>query len=128
MKQFYTKEIAKSPRIPRLIDHLFEKMPVIESSRAVLLTESYMKTEGEPIITRRAKAFAHVLDNIPIIIRDEELVVGSTTIAPRGCQTYPEFSFEWLEAEFDTVATREADPFYISEDTKDALRKDVSIP
>lgn len=123
MKQFYTKEIAKSPRIPRLIDHLFEKMPVIEASRAVLLTESYMNTEGEPIVTRRAKAFAHVLDNIPIIIRDEELVVGSTTIAPRGCQTYPEFSFEWLEAEFDTVETREADPFYISEDTKEALRK-----
>ena len=44
-----------------------------------------------------------------IVIRDEELIVGSTTLAPRGCQTYPEFSFEWLEDEFDTVATRTAD-------------------
>ncbi len=123
MRQFYTKEIEKSPRISRLIDNLFEKMPVIEPARAVLLTESYKETEGEPIVTRRAKAFAHILDNIPIIIRDEELVVGSTTIAPRGCQTYPEFSFEWLESEFDTVATREADPFYIAEETKEALRK-----
>ena len=123
MKQFNTSEIPKSPRIPRLIDHLFEKMPVIESARAVLLTESYMQTEGEPIISRRAKAFAHILDHIPIIIRDEELIVGSTTIAPRGCQTYPEFSFEWLEAEFDTVAVREADPFYISEETKQQLRQ-----
>ena len=96
MNRFNTSEIPKSPRIPRLIDHLFENMPVIESARAVLLTESYMQTEGEPIITRRAKAFAHILDHIPIIIRDEELIVGSTTIAPRGCQTYPEFSFEWL--------------------------------
>lgn len=123
MKQFNTSEIPKSPRIPRLIDHLFEKMPVIESTRAVLLTESYMQTEGEPIVTRRAKAFAHILDHIPIVIRDEELIVGSTTIAPRGCQTYPEFSFEWLEAEFDTVAVREADPFYISEETKQQLRQ-----
>ena len=123
MNQFNTSEIPKSPRIPRLIDHLFENMPVIESARAVLLTESYMQTEGEPIITRRAKAFAHILDHIPIIIRDEELIVGSTTIAPRGCQTYPEFSFEWLEEEFDTVAVREADPFYISEETKEQLRQ-----
>lgn len=123
MKRFDTSEIPKSPRIPRLIDRLFEKMPVIESARAVLLTESYMQTEGEPIITRRAKAFAHVLDNIPIIIREEELIAGSTTIAPRGCQTYPEFSFEWLEAEFDTVAEREADPFYIAEETKEQLRQ-----
>lgn len=123
MNRFNTSEIPKSPRIPRLIDHLFENMPVIESARAVLLTESYMQTEGEPIITRRAKAFAHILDHIPIIIRDEELIVGSTTIAPRGCQTYPEFSFEWLEEEFDTVAVREADPFYISEETKEQLRQ-----
>ena len=123
MNRFNTSEIPKSPRIPRLIDHLFENMPVIESARAVLLTESYMQTEGEPIITRRAKAFAHILDHIPIIIRDEELIVGSTTIAPRGCQTYPEFSFEWLEEEFDTVTVREADPFYISEETKEQLRQ-----
>lgn len=93
-------------------------MPEIESARARLITESYRMTEGEPMITRRAKAFLHILQNIPIIIRDEELVVGSTTLAPRGCQTYPEFSYEWLEAEFDTVATRSADPFYISEDAK----------
>ena len=97
-------------------------MPEIEPSRALLLTESYTKTENEPMVIRRAKAFAHILDNIPIIIRPEELVVGSTTIAPRGCQTYPEFSWEWLEAEFDTVEHREADPFYISEETKKALK------
>lgn len=82
-----------------------------------------METEGEPIITRRAKAFAHILRNIPIIIRDEELIVGSSTLAPRGCQTYPEYSFQWLEDELDTVETRSADPFYIAEETKEDLRK-----
>lgn len=49
--------------------------------------------------------------------------MGSTTIAPRGCQTYPEFSFDWLEAEFETVEHRKADPFYISEKTKEDLRE-----
>ncbi len=98
-------------------------MPVIESARAKLITESYKETEGEPIITRRAKAFAHILHNIPIIIRDNELIVGSSTIAPRGCQTFPEFSYEWLEAELDTVATRTADPFEIAEETKAELKE-----
>ena len=118
MAKFYAETIAKSDRIDRLKENLFRKMPEIESARAKLITESYRQTEGEPIIMRRAKAFLHILQNIPIIIRDEELVVGSTTLAPRGCQTYPEFSYEWLEAEFDTVATRTADPFYISEEAK----------
>lgn len=123
MQNFNCSDIEKSERITRLVEHLFEKMPEIESARAVLLTESYQATEGEPMIMRRAKAFSYVLEKLPIVIRPEELIVGSTTIAPRGCQTYPEFSFEWLEAEFDTVATRSADPFYISDQTKQELKQ-----
>ncbi len=121
MAKYDTREIPKTERIPRLVADLYARMPEIESARARLITESYRGTEDKPIIMRRALAFEHILDNIPIIIRKDELIVGSTTIAPRGCQTYPEFSYEWLEAEFDTVEHRKADPFYISEQTKKEL-------
>lgn len=123
---FYTydkTDMPKSERISKLIDDLYAKLPEIEAARAVLITESYKQTESEPMIVRRAKAFQHILLNIPIIIRNMELIVGSTTIAPRGCQTYPEFSYEWLEAEFDTVDGRAADPFYISDKTKAELKE-----
>ena len=123
MGKYKDEEIPKSGRISRLVEHLFARMPEIEADRAVLLTESYRQTEGEPIITRRAKAFAHICEQIPITIRPEELVVGSATKAPRGCQVFPEFSYEWLEGEFDTIETRAADPFYISEETKETLRQ-----
>ena len=123
MERFNTNPTAKSDRIPRLVENLYRKMPEIEADRAVLLTESCQKTEGEPTVMRRAKAFAHILAKIPITIREEELVVGSSTLAPRGCQTFPEYSWEWLEAEFDTIEKRSADPFYISEETKERLRK-----
>ena len=116
-------EIPKTERISKLVENLYAKMPEIESARAVLITESYKQTENEPMVIRRAKAFQHILENIPIVIRDLELIVGSTTLAPRGCQTYPEFSYEWLEAEFDTVETRSEDPFYISEQTKRELKE-----
>ena len=115
--------IEKSARIDKLVDALYEKMPEIESARGILVTESYKATEDLPIIRRRSAAFAHILENLPIVIRDNELVVGSATVAPRGCQVFPEYSYEWLEAEFETVATRSADPFYISEKTKEDLRK-----
>ena len=123
MARFYTQEIAKSERIGKLVEHLFEKMPQIEADRAVLLTESYRASEGKPIITRRAEAFEHILKNIPITIRPFELVVGSATKSPRSCQVFPEYSYEWLQDEFDTVETRSADPFYISEETKNTLRE-----
>ena len=116
-------QIEKSARIDRLIADLFDHMPEIEADRGELITESYRMTEGLPIIRRRSAAFAHILRHIPITIRPGELVVGSSTKTARGCQVFPEYSYEWLEAEFDTVATREADPFYISEETKERLRR-----
>ena len=123
MKSVYSAKIEKSERIPKLIEHLFEKMPEIEADRAVLLTESYKQTENLPIILRRAKAFQNILEKLPITIRPLELIVGSNTKAPRGCQVFPEYSYAWLQDEFDTVQTRSADPFYISEETKETLRK-----
>ena len=119
--KFFTGTLKKSPRITKLVTDLYEKMPEIEADRAVLLTESYQETEDEPIITRRAKAFAHILDYIPITIREGELIVGSVTKKPRGCQVFPEFSYTWLEDEFDTISSRSADPFFIAEDTKKIL-------
>ena len=115
--------IEKSSRIKGLIDTLYEKMPEIESARGKLVTESYKMTENLPIIRRRSHAFAHILKSIPIVIRENELIVGSATVAPRGCQVFPEYSYEWLLSELDTVSTRTADPFYISEKTKEELRE-----
>ena len=120
---YNSADVPKSKRIEKLVDNLYAKMPEIESARAILVTESYKQTESEPLIIRRAKAFQYILESLPIVIREQELIVGSTTITPRGCQTYPEFSYEWLEAEFDTVETRSADPFYISEKTKKELKE-----
>ena len=121
MAEFAEVDIPISPRIGRMIERMYKDMPEIEADRAVLLTESYKKTEGLPQVKRRALAFAHILKNIPITIRPEELIVGSATKKPRGCQVFPEYSYKWLWEEFDTVAGREADPFYISEETKKTL-------
>ena len=115
--------IEKSSRIEKLIDDLYSKTPEIEPARGVLITESYKMTEDLPVIKRRSAAFAHILKNLPIVIRDNELVVGSSTVVPRSCQIFPEFSYEWLEAELDTISSREADPFYISEQTKKTFRE-----
>ena len=121
--RFNTEPIQRTARITSMIEDLLGAVPEIEADRAVLITESYRQTEGEPVITRRAKAFAYILENIPIVLRDKELIAGSTTKKLRSCQVFPEFSYEWLEAEFDTIADRTADPFYISGETKKALHE-----
>ena len=122
MNKYYTDDIPVSSRIEQLKNNLLSSRPQIETERAQILTESYKATEGLPIAERRGKAFAKICRELPVTIREHELVVGSATKQSRSCQVFPEYSFEWLEAEFDTVATRSADPFYISEESKAILR------
>ena len=64
MPTYNSAKCKKSPRIERLKEELYREMPKIEADRAVLLTQSYMQTEGEPIVTRRAKAFKNIMENI----------------------------------------------------------------
>ena len=123
--KFNTDPTAKSERISRLVENLYRKMPEIEPDRAVLLTESYRETEGEPIIMRRAKAFAHILAHIPITIREEELVVEAPHWRPEAAR--PSRNFRGMAGSgirYDRK--RSADPFYISEDTKKKLRKYIN--
>jgi len=110
-----------SPRIEKLIDHLFAGDPVIEAERAVLVTESYQQSENQPIIIRRAKALKDILNKMTVVIRPDELIVGNLTTSPRGTQIFPEFSNKWLEEEFDRIEKRNGDIFRISEETKREL-------
>jgi len=123
MKKVYTADIPKTDRIQKLIDDLYSGTPTIESTRAEIITESYKSTEELPIYLRKSRAFRAIVEKLPVVIRDDELIVGCNSFARRGCQTFPEFSNKWLEDEFETVATRSADPFYISEETAAKLKE-----
>ncbi|MGB2764279.1 MAG: glycyl radical protein [Candidatus Aminicenantaceae bacterium] len=93
--------------------------------RAVAATKSFQETEGQPIVTRRAKMLERILSEQPVHIQDGELIVGKKTLKPRGSPVFPEINCSWLERDLDTIATRNNTPFYVSEETKKVLRKEV---
>lgn len=96
----------------------------IDGQRAVLITESYKATEGEPIVLRRAKALKHILENINIYTYEDELIVGNHA-APNNCPAvFPEFAMDWImeELENQPFEERTLDSFKVSEETKDQLR------
>ncbi len=69
-------------RISRLKTALFSNTREISLERALLYTASHRQTEGEPVILRRAKATAYILEHVEISIRDEELIAGNRTVKP----------------------------------------------
>ena len=108
-------------RIKRLKKAIIDAVPYVESERALLVTESYKETEGLSPIMRRAKAAEHIFNNLPVTIHEDELVVGAITKNLRSTELCPEFSYEWVAKEFETMGTRIADPFQIPEETAKEL-------
>ena len=119
-EQGFTKP---TDRIIRLKNTILNATPYVESERAVLVTESYKETEGLPYILRRAMAAEKIFNNLPVTIRDDELIVGAITKNPRSTEICPEFSFDWVEKEFKTMGSRVADPFQIPEQTASELHE-----
>ena len=69
--------------------------------RAKLVTESYKETEGEPMVFRRAKALAKVLDNMTIYIDVRSKFAGNYASDPDSLITYPEMFSSWLDKQIE---------------------------
>jgi pyruvate formate-lyase/glycerol dehydratase family glycyl radical enzyme len=116
-----TSPSVVSPRANLLKERLLSVTPEICFERAELITASYKETEGMPVILRRAKALAKILAEMTVRIQPDELIVGNHTPKPRSSPIFPEFSFAWIEAEFDRLAKRAGDVFLISDKCKEKL-------
>lgn len=110
-------------RIQLMKDNLFKEKRQISLERALLYTESYQKSEGLPVIIRRGKAVAHILDQVKISIREGELLVGNRTIRPRSGILSPEMDPYWIMKEIDTIDSRPQDQFEFTVADKQVYRE-----
>ena len=109
-------------RIERLQDRMNRRTATICPERACIITESYKRTEGEPIVIRRAKAFDDILSNMTIYIEDDTLIIGNQASRNFAAPIFPEYSFQWVIEELDEFEHRSGDSFQITEDTKEKLK------
>ncbi|WP_394926449.1 pyruvate formate lyase family protein [uncultured Robinsoniella sp.] len=83
-----------------------------------LANESLEQTVGEPMILRRAKLHAHVLDNITIFIEENDLLCGSGASKPFGLEMQYEYGVwtkdevESLKSEIYTIAPEDEAELY----------------
>lgn len=98
-----------------------EAKPQLDIERALLVTEAYdMYSNNSPVL-RRAKAFAHILDNMEANMQPGELIVGSQTKRVRGVALFPEFGSKWIIDEIDLFPVRTTDPIIVDPADKEKL-------
>lgn len=89
--------------------------------RARYLTEAYIEFEAEPMILRRAKAFARVLERMDLFIEDGQLLAGTQASSLRAAAIFPEYCSQWLIDEIDQLEKRPGDRFYVRPEDREEL-------
>lgn len=112
-----------TPRTQRIKDALFARPRRISLERALLYRESYLETEGEPVVMRRAMAFRRVLEHHRVVVDGDDLLVGNRTEEPRAGVVSPEMSPYWILDELDEFPVRPQDTFDVSEEDKRTYRE-----
>ena len=67
-----------------------------------LANESLDVTAGEPMLLRRSKLHAHILDNITIFIEPDDLLCGSGASKPFGLEMQYEYGV-WTKDEVESL-------------------------
>lgn len=103
------------PRIERVLRRLHGSRPAVCIERAELLTRAAydLRDPKTPAVLLRARQLAHVLRNKEAIVREDDVVLGTTTRRDLGVPVYPELSHLALWPELSTLELREPFPIFI---------------
>lgn len=111
-----------TPRMNEFREKLLDKKPYICAQRALLATEAYKENQNQPVVMKRALMLKNILEKMSIYIEDETLIVGNQASSNRDAPIFPEYTLEFVLNELDLFEKRDGDVFYITEETKAALR------
>ena len=115
----------ENTRIQRLRKQYLGYKPALCPERAVAYTRAYRENENDPIIIRRAKGFKKTCETKSVSIQNDELIVGNAGCLPRAGIYCPDITWKWVRDELDTVENRPFDPYVVTEQTKELLRREV---
>jgi formate C-acetyltransferase len=105
----------KIERINRLKKEVLNTVPELDLENAKILTESFMETEGQPLVLRKAKAFRRQCQDKTVKIWDDEMIVGHSGSKKRAGILNADTCWSVLDDELETISTRKYDPFILTD-------------
>lgn len=112
----------RTNRIEELYNYVTSQPAGVDVERARYFTESYKKTDRYPQIIRRAKAFAHALDNMTLYILPGSLLMGGHACKPNYSPLAPDFATDFIKNEI--IGGK---PYFLPERPSDKFQVDPAI-
>ena len=116
---------SKRSRVHKMLEGFRDQPIQLNVERAVLFTDSFKQTEGQPIVMRWAKALANVLENHSIYIEEDTIVVGSAGPKGRYSIIYPELAGSMFSRVEELQPTQPGSPMSISEEEIRIMRDEL---
>ncbi len=115
------KEIT--PRVAKMRERYRNTTPRLCLARFKLMTDFYMNNQQLTGILKRAKNLRNFFENLPVLVNEDELIVGEQGTSYRASALYPEINFHWLVEELETgdPSKRESDPYIVAPEDKEYI-------
>lgn len=120
-----TQDAPLPQRLNLLKKAYLQVKPSISIHRALAYTEVMQQNPDLPKALLRAKGFRRACETAPMLIQENELIVGHPCGKARAGAFSPDTAWQWMQDELDTISTRAQDPYFISEDDKRIMQEQL---
>ncbi|MGI6217862.1 MAG: pyruvate formate lyase family protein, partial [Coriobacteriales bacterium] len=109
-----------TPRVQKIRERYRSTIPFIDTTRYRIVTDFYKTHRYVRGTLKRAMNFKNLCEQIPIFVREDDLLVGDYTETYKASALYPEYSIRWIvpELEDNSLRTRESDPYQYTEEDR----------
>ena len=124
-KEQKIRNISRTKRIDSLREKTFSNPRYMSVDQAKIITRVYRDNDSSPVNLKRAMALAASLEEMPISLDPQELVVGNRTPEIRAGVVFPEAGISWIARELETLPTRPQDPFRVKASDKKVFLEEI---
>ncbi len=112
---------APTKRVLNLKERFINAKSYMCCERAKIYTRVYKEMEGAPTVLKRGIALRACLNEMPIFIEKDELILGHPASLPRSAEVFPEVVFSYIN-ELDDFETRAHNRLIVTEEVKAQVR------
>ncbi|MDQ7095283.1 glycyl radical protein [Desulfosporosinus sp. PR] len=125
-EQLGKKNFAGRERVFEILTSFQNLRPKIDVERGKYFTQSFIETEGQPLVLRWAKALKHIAENITVYIDDHQLLVGRAGYQGRYGILFPELDGDFLDLAIEQLPKRVESPFDVTPEDAQVIIKEIA--
>lgn len=125
-EQMGKKSFEGRERVFKILTSFQDLRPKIDVERAKYFTQSFIETEGQPLVLRWAKALKHTAENITIYIDEHQLLVGRAGYQGRYGILFPELDGDFLDIAIKELPNRVESPFDVTPEDAEVIINEIA--